>query len=128
MSLPSAGHSEIIYAVNRKGKRNEEQDHAVYHRCLALACNACIAPALTNGIAAEEEAPRYYIDYYRDAQKKQKVDLSEIADNAPVYYTLIPADGCFIYTLKTNGTYTDDEKMIFASSDRTVDILSLIHI
>ncbi len=76
----------------------------------SLSLAMLVSPALTNGIAAEEEAPRYYINYYRDAQKKQKVNLSEIADNAPVYYTLIPADGCFIYTLKTNGTYTDDEK------------------
>ena len=50
----------------------------------SLSLAMLVSPALTNGIAAEEEAPRYYIDYYRDAQKKQKVDLSEIADNAPV--------------------------------------------
>lgn len=31
-----------------------------------------VSPTLTNGIAAEEEAPHYYINYYRDAQKSRR--------------------------------------------------------
>ena len=80
------------------------------------------SPVLTVGIGAEEDAALYKISYYRDAEMTQAVELSEVAEGETVYYTVDVNDGCFYTSLSTNGSYTDNEKMIFNTANREVEV------
>lgn len=99
-----------------------KKDFAKRIAAASLSLAMLAAPVLSVGVGAEEEAPLYTVSFYRDAEKTQAVELSEVAEGETVYYTVDMRDGCFYTFLSTNGSYTDNEKMIFNTADREVEV------
>ena len=72
-----------------------KKDFAKRIAAASLSLAMLAAPVLSVGVGAEEEAPLYTVSFYRDAEKTQAVELSEVAEGETVYYTVDMRDGCF---------------------------------
>lgn len=118
--LDMAKFSRFTCVTERKDNMKKNFAKRIAAASLSLAMLA--APVLSVGVGAEEEAPLYTVSFYRDAEKTQAVELSEVAEGETVYYTVDMRDGCFYTFLSTNGSYTDNEKMIFNTADREVEV------
>lgn len=116
-----------VYGTAYGSPRTHRKDTEMKNKTLCSLTAASLtlamlaAPAAMT-VGAEDTNSLYTIEYYRDAEKTQAVALSDIAAGEEVYYTLEPSKNCFITSLSTNGSYTDDEKMIFDTADREIKV------